>query len=415
MDKRITDYHPLTRNPNKGTQRGTGILDQSVRELGAGRSLLVDKNGVILAGNHAQEAFVNAGLENVIEVETDGNQIVVVKRTDMDANSTAGKKMAIMDNRTSEQGLAWDALVLEEMLNEIKQDEGELDAALEKLAGELDINMGELQDAPEPEIDKAEELRVKWGVESGQLWQLGEHRLICGDSTNIELYKKLFIDEKSTMIWTDPPYGVSYGDKLEAANPMGYRVRTIENDNLKPEELEKFIRSVFKNCSEFTIAGAAIYAASPAGTPLPRLIASFNDSGFEFRWGLVWVKDQIVLSRADYHFQHENILYGWKPDGAHKWSGDRKQSSCMFVDRPKKSEEHPTMKPVELVEIMIKNNSDNNDIVLDPFLGSGTTLIACENLNRKCRAVEISPAYVAVALERWHQHTGLMPELIESK
>jgi len=376
---------------------------------------LVDKNGVILAGNHAQEAFVNAGLENVIEVETDGNQIVVVKRTDMDANSTAGKKMAIMDNRTSEQGLAWDALVLEEMLNEIKQDEGELDAALEKLAGELDINMGELQDAPEPEIDKAEELRVKWGVESGQLWQLGEHRLICGDSTNIELYKKLFIDEKSTMIWTDPPYGVSYGDKLEAANPMGYRVRTIENDNLKPEELEKFIRSVFKNCSEFTIAGAAIYAASPAGTPLPRLIASFNDSGFEFRWGLVWVKDQIVLSRADYHFQHENILYGWKPDGAHKWSGDRKQSSCMFVDRPKKSEEHPTMKPVELVEIMIKNNSDNNDIVLDPFLGSGTTLIACENLNRKCRAVEISPAYVAVALERWHQHTGLMPELIESK
>jgi hypothetical protein len=137
LDKKITDYKPLQRNPNKGTQRGSGILDQSVRELGAGRSLLVDKNGVILAGNHAQEAFVNAGLENVIEVETDGNSIVVVKRTDMDANSTAGKKMAIMDNRTSEQGLAWDAVVLEELMQEIQEDDGELDMALEKLHEEI--------------------------------------------------------------------------------------------------------------------------------------------------------------------------------------------------------------------------------------------------------------------------------------
>lgn len=150
--KRITDYKPLARNPNKGTQRGTGILDQSVRELGAGRSLLVDKNGVILAGNHAQEAFINAGIEDVIEVETDGNQIVVVKRTDMEADSTAGKKMAIMDNRTSEQGLAWDAIVLEEMLEEIKQDEGELDKYLTDLQEQIDIELdiddafGKLQD-----------------------------------------------------------------------------------------------------------------------------------------------------------------------------------------------------------------------------------------------------------------------------
>jgi DNA modification methylase len=143
------------------------------------------------------------------------------------------------------------------------------------------------------------------------------------------------------------------------------------------------------------------------------LIAAFTDSGFEFRWGLVWVKDQIVLSRADYHFQHENILYGWKPDGAHHWHGDRKQSSCMFVDRPKSSEEHPTMKPIELVEIMLKNNSEIDDVVLEPFSGSGTTLIACERLNRKCRAVEISPAYVAVAIQRWVDVTGGEPVLVE--
>jgi hypothetical protein len=142
---KLTDYKPLQRNPNKGTQRGTGILEQSVRELGAGRSILVDKNGVILAGNHAQEAFVNAGMDEVIEVETDGNQVVVVKRTDLDAESSAGKKMAIMDNRTSEQGLAWDAVVLEEMMEEIKAADGELGMALDGLAEDEGIDTEEAE------------------------------------------------------------------------------------------------------------------------------------------------------------------------------------------------------------------------------------------------------------------------------
>ena len=155
---KLTDYKPLIRNPNKGTQRGAGILEQSVRELGAGRSILVDKNGIILAGNHAQEAFVNAGMDDVIEVQTDGKQIVVVKRTDLDAESSAGKKMAIMDNRTSEQGLAWDAVVVEDLLNEIKQDEGELDEALEKLAGEiLEVNNLDLDILPK--IGSDEEIK----------------------------------------------------------------------------------------------------------------------------------------------------------------------------------------------------------------------------------------------------------------
>lgn len=155
---KLTDYKPLIRNPNKGTQRGTGILEQSIRELGAGRSILVDKNGIILAGNHAQEAFVNAGMDDVIEVQTDGKQIVVVKRTDLDAESSAGKKMAIMDNRTSEQGLAWDAVVVEDLLNEIKQDEGELDEALEKLAGEiLEVNNLDLDILPK--IGSDEEIK----------------------------------------------------------------------------------------------------------------------------------------------------------------------------------------------------------------------------------------------------------------
>lgn len=167
MSKKITDYQPLQRNPNKGNQRGVGILDQSVRELGAGRSILVDKNGIIIAGNHAQEAFVNAGIENVIEVETDGTQIVVVKRTDMDAQSTAGQKMAIMDNRAVEVGLEWDNIVLGELLEEIKASDGELDGFL----ADMSENQPTITPEPEEPEDEQEPLLLRvpdavWGTDN---------------------------------------------------------------------------------------------------------------------------------------------------------------------------------------------------------------------------------------------------------
>lgn len=152
---KITDYKPLPKNPNKGTQRGVGVLDESVRKLGAGRSILVDKNGVIIAGNHAQEAFINAGMDEVIEVETDGNQIVVVKRTDMDADSIAGKKMAIMDNRAGELGLAWDDVIVEEILQDIQEQDGELDRYLKDLEFELNPEIDyDAEWAGMPEFDR---------------------------------------------------------------------------------------------------------------------------------------------------------------------------------------------------------------------------------------------------------------------
>jgi len=271
---------------------------------------------------------------------------------------------------------------------------------------------GEKPEDPGAQIDKAEELREKWGVCLGQSWQLGEHRLICGDCTDKAVVERVMGGEKARLTWTDPPYGVNYGEKLESANPIAHRVRTIENDNLPADKLEEFIRSSLKIMAENSVPGAAIYVACPAGTPLPTLIASFVGSGFVFHWGLIWVKDQLVLGRGDYHFRHENILYGWKDDAGHYFTADRTQDSVFEYPRPKVSEEHPTMKPVELVEHMIGNSSKKREIVADPFLGSGTTLIACERLGRKCRAVEISPAYVGVTLERFFQMSGKMPELI---
>lgn len=266
----------------------------------------------------------------------------------------------------------------------------------------------------EPEIDRAEELQAKWQVKTGDLWKIGEHRLLCGDSTKREDVERVMGNEEARLIWTDPPYGVNYGEKLEASNPMGYRVRSIENDDLPADQLEKFIRSAMKNAAEFSVAGAAIYVACPAGTLLPALIASFAGSGFEYRWGLIWLKDQIVLSRADYHFKHENILYGWKPDGAHYFTEDRTQASVFEYPRPKSSEEHPTMKPVALIQHMLRNSSERNDIIYDCFGGSGSTMLASENEGRQCRMVELAPKYCAVTLERMAQaFHGIEIERIE--
>ena len=289
---------------------------------------------------------------------------------------------------------------LETLLTQVQTNDESVMELLEQTANDAGLDWGQEPKDAEPQIDRAAELLEKWQVKTGDLWQIGEHRLICGSSLERDNASRLFGDLRARLVWTDPPYGVKYGEKMESANPMGYRVRAIENDDLPPAELEVFIRTALQNAAEFSLAGAAIYVASPAGTLLPSLIKAFDGSGFEYHWGLIWLKDQIVLSRADYHFKHENLLYGWKPDGAHFFVDDRKQASVFEYPRPKKSEEHPTMKPIELVQHMIRNSSEKGDVVYDCFGGSGTTMIASENEQRVCRIVELSPAFCSVQLER---------------
>lgn len=403
LDKKITDYKPLQRNPNKGTQRGSGILDQSVRELGAGRSLLVDKNGIILAGNHAQEAFINAGLENVIEVESDGNSIIVVKRTDMDANSTAGKKMAIMDNRTSEQGLAWDAVVLEELMSEIQEDDGALDQALEKLAKDAGIDLQkDMVEAPEAELDKAEELRVKWGVESGQLWQLGEHRLICGDCTDKAVVDRLMDGEKASFCFTDPPYGVKYTGGTK-------KWEMLEND----DEINMYAAAL-PLIFEFTEDRAALYLCFASSKSLS-VYTALKNTNYEQRVLIIWNKNhaQFGAMGSQYKQKHEPIAYLYKHGMAPYWFGPNNEVTVWDISREAANEFHPTQKPPELYERAINNSAPKDCIVYEPFLGSGTSIVACERLNRKCRAVEISPGYCAVSIERWHQMTGKDPILLD--
>ena len=395
--RKLGDLIPWEINPRQIKSEQAKRLVESLDEFAQIETIAVGPNNEVYNGHQRLRVWITEhGADYEVDVRVSSRSLTEDER----------KKLTVYLHKGATGEFDFDLLANNFEIDDL------LDWGFETKDLDLDLWMDEPAEDAEPQIDKAEELREKWGVESGQLWQLGNHKLICGDCTDKAVVDRLMGGEKAKMVWTDPPYGVSYGEKLEAANPMGYRVRTIINDNLKPEELEMFIRSCFRICADYTVAGAAIYVACPPGTSLQRLIGAFTDSGFDFRWGLVWVKDQIVLSRADYHFQHENILYGWKPDASHHWYGDRKQSSCMFVDRPKVSLEHPTMKPVELVEIMLKNSCKVGDVILEPFSGSGSTLIACERLNRKCRAVEIEPMYVAVAIQRWVDVTGGKPEIL---
>jgi DNA modification methylase len=264
----------------------------------------------------------------------------------------------------------------------------------------------------EPQIDKAESLNKVWQVKPGDLWRIGEHQLLCGDSTKKEDVDRVMGEFLANLIWTDPPYGIKYGQNCDN---MPYKKRSIKNDNLPLDKTIELINGAYKLASEYSAKGCAIYAAAAAaaGDMLNAAIDAFKNSGFMFKWQLVWVKDSLVLSRSDYHFRHENILYGWKEDGAHYFIDDRKQDSVFEYARPKKSEEHPMMKPVDLVMHMIKNSSKIGNLVYDPFLGSGTTMVACQNLNRKCRGIEISPQYVAVCLERMFDAFGIKGERIE--
>jgi DNA modification methylase len=263
---------------------------------------------------------------------------------------------------------------------------------------------------PGAEPDRAEELLAKWQVQMGQIWQLGKHRILCGDSTEWPDVKRLMGEDLAQLIWSDPPWNVNYGGGVNSNNAQGYKVRTINNDNLG-KDFPLFVEKFTERMHEFSLPGAPVYVVMGA-QEWPLIDQWLRARGFHWSSTIIWVKDQLVLSRKDYHTQFEPMWYGWNEKAARLQEViDRKQSDTWFIDRPKKSEEHPTMKPLELVERAIINSSRPGAVVLDLFAGSGTTLIACERQGRVCRTMDNDPKYVAVALERWSQMTGQQPRL----
>lgn len=381
------------KNYRKHTDKNLNLIKKSLEECGAGRSILVDKNGEIIAGNATYQQAQAAKIPVKI-IETDGKELVVVKRTDLDTEDEKRKKLALLDNSTSNQ-VEWD-------ISNLTADFGLKDLA----------SFG-LEDLPQVVVEQAEIVedeipeQVETKCKKGDIWRLGEHRLMCGDSTVITDVEKLMSGEKADLLITDAPYNVDYSSKNKFLNKYekGNRIQTpIENDKKTAEEFFDFLYSVFSNAYLVLREGACFYVFYP-NAEFSNFHNALNKSGLNVHQYLVWCKNNHVLGMNDYQYKHEPIFYGWK-EGKHSFYNDRSQTSVLNFNKPLKNDLHPTMKPIELLAYLAKNNSKEQDLVIDLFGGSGSTLIACEQLNRKCFMMEIDPHYCDVIITRWENLTG---------
>ena len=380
---------PYARNSRTHSDEQVAQLAASIREWGWTTPVLVDEDGGIIAGHGRVLAARQLGM---VEVP------VVVARGWSDAKRRA---YVIADNKLA-LNAGWDAEMLSLELGEL----GELGFDLE-LTGFSDEELDGLTPDEEPaaltDPDETPETPAVPRSVLGDVWLCGKHRVMCGDSTSVDAVGALMAGAVADLVWTDPPYGVAYESSGRRGKPNQHE--EIENDALNDDELTDFLRAslgaAFANCRD----GAAWYVAAPPGVPFYCFATVLRDLGV-WRHTLAWVKSSLVFGRADYHYQHEAIFYGWKPGAAHVWASDRKQSTTLHFDKPSRNGEHPTMKPVELVEYCVGNSSNRGDVVLEPFGGSGTTLIACEKTGRVARLMELDPRYVDVIVKRWQDYTG---------
>lgn len=383
------------RNFRKHSDKNKAMIRKSLEELGAGRSVVVDADDELIAGNGVYEQAEALGL-GVKVVETDGSELVVVKRTDLHAEDEKRKRLAFADNATSDR-VEWD-------FDALKM---EIDA--DTLA-DFSVKIPDIEvNVDEDDFDENTD-EVSAICQRGEIYQLGNHRLMCGDSTDENDVQKLMGGEKADLIVTDPPYGVSYTEKNEYLNSFVAAKRltkAIENDSKTPEEMYEFWFKVFGNLHANTTNEAAYYITAPQGGDLLLLLQSVRDSGFQLKHILCWNKNNHVLGRCDYNYKHEPIVYGWKQKGTHHFYGAGKfKTSVWDIPKPLKNDLHPTMKPIELIAECLLDCSIEGQSVLDLFGGSGTTLIACEQLNRKCRMMELDPHYCDVIIARWEKLTG---------
>jgi DNA modification methylase len=390
----------LEGNPRKGD---VDAVAASLDRFGQRKPIVVRASDrQIIAGNHTWQAARQLGW----------TQIAAVLVDDDTATSQA---FALADNRTAELGSYDDGLLLE-LIKSVGEadpsmllDTGWSEDAVRELVDRIDPGLPDSppsDDAPEPPAEPYSKL--------GDVWILGSHRLVCGDATVIGAYDALLGDAKADCVWTDPPYGVAVAKVASVEEAKRLRKRTdgltIQNDDLTPDHLEDFLRSTLGAAYTACKPGGSWYVAAPSGDLFYQFATVLRELGV-WRHTLVWVKDQFTLGRADYHYRHESIFYGWKEGAGHEWFGGRDKDTVLEVARPKRSPEHPSMKPVELVTTCLDNSAPRGGIVLDPFGGSGTTLMACEYTGRKARLIELDPRYVDVICRRWQEHTGAKPVL----
>ena len=401
--KTLADLTPDGENFNKHTEFGQKLLEDSLRKFGAGRSILVDKDGNIIAGNSTTETAAAIGMEDVIVVPTDGKKLVVVQRTDLSLDSPEGRELALADNMTALKGIDLDLAKVRESLGD-------------DLAKAWGMEIPEVQkQAQEDDFDP--DKPVETVCKKGDIWKLGNHRLMCGDSTDAASVALLMDGEKADMCFTDPPYGVSIGDKnatLNSVQPSGRCCENIENDTKSSEELYEILVKAMTNVRENCKDDASYYVTSPQGGELG-LMMMMKDAGLYVRHILIWEKNAPTFSigRLDYDYQHEPIFYTWTKSH-HCYRLGEHRSTIWKYDKPRKCDLHPTMKPVPLVANCMKDSTKEGDTIIDLFGGSGTTLIAAEQLNRKCYMMELDPHYCDVIIARWEKLTGNKAERISN-
>lgn len=388
----VEKLNPAKYNPRKDLKPGDSEyekLKKSIETFGYVEPVIWNKRtGNIVGGHQRLKILVEQGVSEV--------ECVVV---DMDEKEEKALNVAL--NKVSGD---WDLPKLADLIGEL--DESMFDISLTGFeTAEIDDLFSKVhdKDVQDDDFDVDAALEEESISKQGDIWLLGRHRLICGDSTKSETYEKLMEGKKANLCVTDPPYNVNYTAGSE-------NERTIKNDNMEDKNFYEFLLASFKNIFNSLEDGAAAYVFH-ADTEGLNFRKAFKDAGFHLANVCIWAKQSLVLGRSDYQWQHEPILYGWKPTGKHRWYSDRKQTTIWNFDRPTKSELHPTMKPVPLVAYPIQNSSMSNCIVLEPFAGSGSTLIACEQTGRICYAIELDEKYADVIMKRYIEYVDSYEEV----
>jgi site-specific DNA-methyltransferase (adenine-specific) len=379
---------PYAKNSRTHSPEQVGQIAASIKEFGFRNPILVDGVGII-AGHGRLMAAQKLGLDKVPTIDCS------------DMTESQKKAYIIADNKLA-MNAGWDNAMLTIELKDLEDegfdlsltgfDDKELDALLNVIEG----TDGLTDEDAVPDVPEEPKTKL------GDIYILGNHRLMCGDSTSINAVEKLTGGLVDILV-TDPPYNVNY----EGSNGL-----KIQNDSMGDEQFRQFLRDAFVAANAVMKQGAVFYIWH-ADVEGYNFRGACKDAGWQVRQCLVWNKDSLVMGRQDYHWKHEPCLYGWKDGAAHLWAADRKQTTIIECKKPKKNDMHPTMKPVELMEYQILNNTKGQDIVLDLFGGSGSTMIAAEKIGRCARLMELDPKYCDVIVKRWEDFTGKKAVLSE--
>ncbi|EGO2601341.1 ParB N-terminal domain-containing protein [Enterococcus faecalis] len=367
--QKTEDLIPYEKNPRHNEGAITAVA-KSIEKFGFKVPIVVDASNVIVNGHTRLKAAKYLGLKEVPTI--------------------------IADDLTPEQIKAFRLAEDEELLNAELDELADLDFDMTEFGFDLPDIEGEEVEVIEDEFE--EELPAEPISKLGDIYQLGRHRLMCGDSTNSLEVEKLMGNKKADLLITDPPYNVAYEGK-------GKEALTIKNDSKETNEFHSFLYEAFSAAINNMKLGSSFYVWY-ASSEVVNFHTALEEAGFLVKQELIWNKNSMVLSRQDYHWKHEPCLYGWASGGSHSWYSDRKQTTILNFDRPTVNKEHPTMKPVALFDYQIKNSSKQGDCILDLFGGSGTTLIACEQNEREAYLMELDPRYVDVIIARWEAFTG---------